>query len=266
MRLVWLVVVLASPCWGDATASHLGRDAHRRAASDRWLLYEDSPLTLDPVPPSHFRDDKYNHFTFHDDLAHHTVDRLPDVGLQSLFGPPNPDDDITKLDELSTKTRYAKKSNGDKNKSRSDKRPTGDVSNDLLWKKGLGDSISHDYPWNQSGDHWAGKGGGLSKLRRAGAAAGAGVGVGWSKRGGPQLPVSLASQLMLRSVRGNRQYDVPQIGECFFFSFNISPFECSELSAAAWLPIRRQFHPTSVGFQIGEKKAASGLKLFFREL
>lgn len=227
MWLLWLAVLLASsPCWGDSTSSHLSRDAHRRPpASDRWLLYDESPLTLGPVPPSHFRDERYDHFDFHGGLTDHVVDRMPpDVGLQSLFGPPNPDDDVTKLDELSTKKRYTKK-NGDKAKSRvanGDKRSAGgDVSNDSVWKKSLGESISHDYPWNQSGDHWAGKGGGLTKLRRAGAGAGASGGVGgagWSKRGGPQLPVGLASQLMLRSVRGNRQYDVPQIGEFSFIS------------------------------------------------
>lgn len=37
----------------------------------------------------------------------------------------------------------------------------------------------------------------------------------WQKRdqNGPQVPQATSSQLMLRSPRGSRQYDVPQIGE-----------------------------------------------------
>lgn len=224
-----LLLAVARP--GAGEVGHLARDAHRRPGADRWLLYEGSPMSLEPVPPpapfSHFRDDKYNHFSFHvDDLPTHdsgfSNDRIQDIGLQSLFGPPNPDENISKLDELTTKKRYTKKSNAknaeksNANKGRSDKRSDG-TTNEIPWKKSLGESISRDYPWNRSGDSWGGKGGGITKLRRAGAlgGTGGGGGGGWSKRGGgpPQLPAGLASQLMLRSVRGNRQYDVPQIGE-----------------------------------------------------
>uniref|UniRef100_A0A182NSZ6 Uncharacterized protein n=1 Tax=Anopheles dirus TaxID=7168 RepID=A0A182NSZ6_9DIPT len=43
---------------------------------------------------------------------------------------------------------------------------------------------------------------------------GGGGGGGGSSSGLPSLPHGIANQMMLRSTRGQRQYDVPQIGKC----------------------------------------------------
>lgn len=206
-----LILALALPCYCDG-GGHLSREAHRRTPADQWLTQGGFPY-LEPMGQSgsfsHFRGDKYNHFSFSgEDIPSETsqMERIPDIGLQTLFGPPNPDDDISKLDELSTKKRYTKKSNKNAEKTRNVK---SEEPSTQLWKKTVGETFGRDYPWNRSGEH-----GGISKLRRAAVGGG-----GWSKRGGVgQFPGGIASHLMLRSVRGNRQYDVPQIGESSLFT------------------------------------------------
>ncbi|XP_058459703.1 uncharacterized protein LOC131435630 [Malaya genurostris] len=146
--------------------------------------------------------------------VHHPVGPLVQPrGLQELFGVQT-NYNIRSVHQQSSLQQQTSDAEGDNNDLASDK----DFQRNPNNKRSSHSNINNGRPSGSSMDGGIGDGGGPmmndgSSSSGSSISSSSGSSGGGSNGGLPPIPHGMASQLMLRSARGQRQYDVPQI-EC----------------------------------------------------